>query len=70
MIQVIYKFNHFLYEEGNNLTVRVGNKVRPEGRVPSLYDQSSKMFHKPFKHRIKSHLPFVGIIRSSPYSPR
>jgi len=23
-----------------------------------------------FKHRIKSHLPFAGIIRSSPYSPR
>ena len=23
-----------------------------------------------FKRRIKSHLPFVGIIRSSPYSPR
>jgi len=25
---------------------------------------------KPFKHRVKSHLPFGGIIRSSPYSPR
>ena len=23
-----------------------------------------------FKRRIKSHLPFAGIIRSSPYSPR
>jgi len=23
-----------------------------------------------FKSRIKSHLPFEGIIRSSPYSPR
>jgi len=23
-----------------------------------------------FKHRIKSHLPFTGIIRSLPYSPR
>ena len=23
-----------------------------------------------FKQRIKSHLPFAGIIRSSPYSPR
>ena len=24
----------------------------------------------PSKRRIKSHLPFAGIIRSSPYSPR
>jgi hypothetical protein len=24
---------------------------------------------EPFKHRIKSHLPFADIIRSSPYSP-
>jgi len=23
-----------------------------------------------FKRRIKSHLPFAGIIKSSPYSPR
>ena len=26
--------------------------------------------HFTFKRRIKSHLPFAGIIRSSPYSPR
>jgi len=26
--------------------------------------------HLTFKRRIKSHLPFAGIIRSSPYSPR
>jgi hypothetical protein len=25
---------------------------------------------QPFKRRVKSHLPFAGIIRSSPYSPR
>jgi len=25
---------------------------------------------KPFKRRVKSHLPSAGIIRSSPYSPR
>ena len=25
---------------------------------------------KPFKRRIKSHLPFAGIIKSSPYSLR
>ena len=25
---------------------------------------------EPFKRRVKSHLPFAGIIRSSPYSPR
>ena len=24
----------------------------------------------PFKHQVKSHLPFAGIIRSSPYTPR
>jgi hypothetical protein len=26
-------------------------------------------YHQPFKRRVKSHLPFVSIIRSSPYSP-
>jgi len=25
---------------------------------------------QPFKRRVKSHLPFAGIIRSSPYNPR
>ena len=27
------------------------------------------LIHEPFKHRVKSHLPSAGIIRSSPYSP-
>jgi len=39
MTQVTCKLYHFLYEEGNNLTVNVGNKFRPEGSAPSLYDQ-------------------------------
>jgi hypothetical protein len=25
---------------------------------------------QPFKRRVKSHMPFAGIIRSSPYNPR
>jgi hypothetical protein len=45
MTQVTCKLNHFLYEQGNNLTVSVGNKVGPEGRVPPLYDQYSNNFH-------------------------
>jgi len=28
------------------------------------------LLSKPFKRRVKSHLPFTGIIRNSPYSPR
>ena len=31
---------------------------------------SEFLWNLTFKRRIKSHLPFAGIIRSSPYSPR
>jgi len=30
---------------------------------------SKLIYFQPFKCRVKSHLPFPGIIRSSPYSP-
>ena len=47
---------------------------RTEGRIEVTRRQGRR--HKQllitltFKHRIKSHLPFACIIRSSPYSPR
>jgi hypothetical protein len=32
-------------------------------------DDNDRIYSLTFKRRIKSHLPFEGIIRSSPYSP-
>jgi hypothetical protein len=38
MTQVIFKSQHFLYKQKNNLAVSIGSKVRCEVRVPSFYD--------------------------------
>jgi len=37
--------------------------------LPTVHSHSFSVV-SPFKHRIKSHLLFAGIIRSSPFSPR
>ena len=39
-------------------------------KAPDHVNWTELMHILTFKRRIKSHLPFSGIIRSSPYSPR
>jgi len=36
----------------------------------NILEYMARLTFYPFKRWIKSHLPFAGIIRSSPYSPR
>ena len=46
-------------------------RLMPSVQLHYIYHKlSSSFFTSTFKRRIKSHLPFAGIIRSSPYSPR
>jgi hypothetical protein len=68
----------------NNFLEKVDSLGQSLSLLISKFDVISKILRKNFvfilifsifraltlKHRIKSHLPSAGIIRSSPYSPR
>jgi len=65
-----------LYGANNIQLMHSSEVLKLEERIGTAASKSwectaTNMFsNKPFKRRVKSHLPFPGIIRNSPYSPR
>ena len=61
-----FKCGHFLTTFGG----RDISQILITNQFTFVDKQTLKTHRLSFKRRIKSHLPFAGIIRSSPYSPR
>jgi hypothetical protein len=66
---VIHSFIQYYTLRQAQSLLQNGSSTQCDQELPPS-NESILSFPYPFKRRIKSHLPFSGIIRSSPYSPR